>query len=352
MVCSSVFLLWRTGKTTDPKTMELFHRAQELLRVPVLKNGQPDSLPASVVESVQLFRQVTVRNPRFARGWLGLAEAAEWEYELRGNKPPELLGEAKAAVQHSLELEPSLEDAWTLLTSILLYREWDFPEAEKACLRALKLDPRNTTARQRYIEALRAQGRMAEARTEVDRAIQLQPTVAGFHVRKALMLYEAGNCDEATPVAVYAEDLTNRMPAYTKTLWLQGLCFEQRGQYAEAVKMFRKAMAFQPNDLWSEPALGHALAISGQAVEAEAILTELRQQLARGRMTHVAMALVYTGLGKNSDALMALERGLAERDDALLSVATDPRLRPLQQEPRFQGVIAQLRGGGKREPRA
>ena len=348
IVGEAVFLFSRNEETADAKTMETFHRAQELLSIPVLKNGQPDSLPASVVEAVQLFRQVTTQSPRFARGWLGLAEALEWEYELRGNKPPELLRDSKASVLRTLDLEPDLQDAWTLLTSILLYREWNLPEAEKACLRALQLDPRNTTARQRYIDALRAQGRQADARVEVDKALKLQPSVAAFHIRKATMLYESGNCDEATPIAVYASDLTNRMPSYTKTLWVQGLCFEKRGQYAEAESMFRKAIAYQPHDLWSEPALGHLLAISGRHAEAEEILTELRRQSARGRTTQVAMALVYTGLGKKNDALLSLERGMAERDDAILTIATEPRFGVLQWEPRFQALVAQLRGVEKR----
>jgi tetratricopeptide (TPR) repeat protein len=336
VACAAVYPLSRTRAEVDSKTMELYHRAQELLRIPVLKNGVPQTMPASVVEAVRLFEEVTTRSPRFAKGWAGLAEAAEWQYELGGNQPAERLAASKAAVLRAIELEPDLTEAWTLLTSILLYREWDFTEAEKASRRAIELNPRNTIARQRYIDALRVQGRMAEARIEADNAIRIQPAAAAFRVRKAMMLYEAGNCDEATAIAVAAADLTNQMPVYPKTLWVQGLCFEQRGQFSEAEKMFRKALAYQPHDPWNEPALGHLLAVSGRTAEAEAILDELRRQLARGRLTHTAMALVYTGLGKTNEALASLERAWTERDDSMLTIANDPRLRPLHSEGRFQ----------------
>ena len=340
--CAVAAFLVRVPADADPKTEEMYHRAQELLRIPVLKNGVPESLPASVVESAQLFREVTKRSPRFARGWMGLAEVSEWEYELRGNKPPELLATAKFAVRHGLELDPNLQEAWTLLTSILLFREWDFREAEKVCRRALELDPRNTKVRQRLIDSLRVQGRTADARIEIERAIKLQPAAAIFLVRKATMFYEAGNCDEAIPIAVAASDLTNQIPLYPATQLVQGLCLEQRRQYAEAERIFRRVLAQQPNDPWSEPALGHLLGVSGRAAEAEATLGELRRQLARGRLTHVAMALIYTSLGRHDDAIAALERAWRERDDMMLFIGTDPRFRPLHSDPRFHNLVTQL----------
>jgi tetratricopeptide (TPR) repeat protein len=340
----------RTPSDVDPTTMELYHRAQELLRIPVLKNGVPQSLPASVVEAVRLFGEVTARSPRFAKGWMGLAEASEWEYELRGNQPAERLATAKAAAERAIELDPNLTEGWTLLTSILFYREWNFPAAEKACRRAIELDPRNTIARQRYIDLLRAQGRIEEARFEANTATRLQPTIAAFQVRKAVMLYEADKCDEAFPAAVAAADLTNQMPVYPMTLWVQGLCFEQGRQFDQAERMFRAALAYQPHDPWNEPALGHLVGVSGRHAEAEAILSELRGQLARGRLTHGAMALVYTGLGKNMDALASLDRAWAERDDSVLFIAMDPRLRPLHSEARFQTIVAGIRDGKRLAP--
>jgi hypothetical protein len=76
--------------------------------------------------------------------------------------------------------------------------------------------------------------------------------------------------------------------------------------------------------------------------EAAAILWELRSQQARGRMTHVAQALVHTALGNNDEAVRALERGWTERDDAVPFIALEPRLRPLHPEPRFQRLLKKI----------
>lgn len=98
-----------------------YHRALDLLRIPVMKDGMPHALPSNVPQAVQLFREVTRSAPKSARAWAGLAEAAEWEYELRGNTPSSLLDEARAAARRAVELDSGLVDGWSVLTSILFY---------------------------------------------------------------------------------------------------------------------------------------------------------------------------------------------------------------------------------------
>ncbi|HYI91984.1 MAG TPA: hypothetical protein VEX68_00430 [Bryobacteraceae bacterium] len=328
-----------TADEVDSKTMEMYHRASDLLRIPVLKDGVPDKLPPTISEAVRLYEQVTVRRPHFARGWAGLAEAAEWEYEMRGNQPRERLLQAKAAAQRAIQLEPDLVEAWTVLTSVLFFREWDINGAEAACRRTIELDPRNTAARQRYVDVLRVQGRMAEARFEVDRAIELQPAAAAFRIRRAVMLYQSGQHEQAFTEAQAAAALTNQMPAYPMSLWVQGLSLQGRGQQAAAEKIFRSALAFQPHDPWNEPSLGHLFASTGRKAEAEAILHELRSQLGRGRLTYTSMAIIYTALGRYDEALTSLERGWQAREDSLLFAPLDPRLQPLRSEQRFRSLI-------------
>jgi TolB-like protein/tetratricopeptide (TPR) repeat protein len=323
-------------------TLALYQRATDLLRIPVLKNGQPDKMPESVLEALRLFREVTVRSPEFANGWVGLAEAAEWEYELRGNRPAERLAEAKSAAQRAVQIEPDNVEGWTVLSSILLYRAWDFKAAKAACRRAIELDPRNTAARRRYIDVLRLEGRAADAKVELERAIELQPSSAPLRLRRASLLFEDGRYDAALAEARAAGELTNQFPFYPTTLSVQGLCLEQMGRFAEAEKAFRSALALQPHDPWSEPALAHLLARNRRSREAEAMLSQIREHMTRGRVTHVAEAVVLKGLGRTDEALSALELGLRDRDDSLPFVGLDPRFRSLASEPRFRAVMAKV----------
>ena len=171
----------------DAGTMALYHRAQELLRIPVMKDGQPERLPETVTEAVRLFEEVTARSPGFAKGWSGLAEASEWGDQLGGNAPASLLAAAKAAARRAVELEPDLTEGWTVLTSILFFVSGTLLGLKRHADGRFESDPRNVTARQRYIDLLRVQGRVEEAKFELDRAIR-QPASAAFRVRKAVML--------------------------------------------------------------------------------------------------------------------------------------------------------------------
>ena len=114
------------------------------------------------------------------------------------------------------------------------------------------------------------------------------------------------------------------------------------GKFVEAEKALRSALAVQPHDPWSEPALAHLPARTQRRIAAEEILEELRKHRTQGRVTHVAEALVLTALGRKDEALSALEAGLRERDDSLPFVALDPRFRSLVSESRFRAVMEKV----------
>lgn len=343
-IVAAVFAWSRTDvRIPDPETMEIYNRADDLLRIPVLKDGPTQRLPDTVLEAVQLFRAVTKRSPGFAKEWTGLAEAAEWEYELRGNKPPERLAEAKAAGLRAVQVDANDAEAWTVLTSISFFREWDLKGAERASRRAVELQPRNVKARQRYVDILRAQGRRDEARAELERAIAIQPAAAALRVRRATMLFEDWHYEQALAESRAAASLTNVPPVYPAALRLQGLCLEQLGNATEAEKLFRLVLQLQPHDPWAEPALAHLMARTGRTAEAESMLVHLRSHREQGRLNRVAEAVVHAGFGRREAALIALEQAARERDDDLVLAALDSRLRWLRSEPRFQILFDRLR---------
>ena len=335
----------RKSAAPGTKTMALYLRAYELLRLPVLKEGVVSSVPQTVFESVQLFEEVTRSNPGFAKGWVGLAEASEWLYEIDRNRPPERLIAAKAAALRAVDLDPNLPEAWTILTSVLFFREWDIPAAEAAARRALELNPRDTLAQQRYVDLLRLQGRIEEAAREVASAASLQPSVPSLRNRKALLLLESGECEGAISEAKAAEALnpSRQQMAYTQSLWIQAVAHQRQGRLDPAEAIFRQAIDHQPHDLWSEPSLGHLLAATGRKAEATRILAELRRQLGLGRPRQTAIALVYMGLGEFDDAITWLERGFIARDSAVLFASLDWRFAPLRSKPRFEALLARIR---------
>jgi tetratricopeptide (TPR) repeat protein len=337
----------RTDDTADPKTMALYLRAHELLRMPVHHYRGPLPVPETVVESVRLFEEVTRRSPSFARGWVGLAEALEWTYEIDKTRTPEQLESATAAVNRAIELDPRLPEAWTLLTSIRFFRHWDIPGAEAASRRAIELNPRDVAARQRYTDLLRIQGRTQEARDEVARATALQPAAPNLRIRKALILFENGELEAAESEAesALAVNPMKQKPAYEMALWLQGMCRQRDGRVQEAEEFFRRGLAQEPHDPWNEAALGHLFASTGRKEEALAVVREIERQLALGKPRHTAIAIIYAGMGEKTAALEWLERGYAARETGVLFANLDWRLESLRSEPRYQTLLSCVRLG-------
>ena len=57
-----------------------------------------------------------------------------------------------------------------------MYYEYDFAGAERACRRAIELDPNSSLAHQIYSRYLNGRGRFDEAISEIKIAIDLEPT--------------------------------------------------------------------------------------------------------------------------------------------------------------------------------
>ena len=93
---------------------------------------------------------------------------------------------------------------------------------------------------------------------------------------------------------------------------------------------------------------GYTLARRGRKEEANEILKELRelrQEADRTQKFYVSpyhLAVIYTGLGDNAQALDWLERGFAERTFWLAHLKVEPAFDGLRKEPGFQALLKKM----------
>ena len=161
-----------------------------------------------VFEAVELFRAAVARDSAWAPAWAGLADATElqvWYGHATDEEIPfeETLAEAEAAALRALELNPQNSTALIVLGSVHRDRhEWS--EAERYFKRALTLDPDNAEAHQQYGEWLRKVGRIAESTLAMDRASILDP--APVRIFQLLLSLSADRrWDEADDLLALAE---------------------------------------------------------------------------------------------------------------------------------------------------
>lgn len=328
----------RTVFDAEPHVRDLYLRAQKLLRTPVTENGWPVAVPAPVAESIRLFSQLTKDAPEFAPGWVGLAEAHEWAYELDRDHPQYRIEQAKQALDRALAVNPACADAWSRLASIYFHRTGDLVRAEEAARKAIELNPRDIPSHTRLADLLRVRGEFSEAKEIIDRAISLEPANPKLWSQRAVVFYNVSRYEEALTAAEHALGLFagNQQPL---AWWAKGLSLERLGKPQEAEAAYRAGMDTHPQEVWNRSSLAHLLGKLGRAKEVQPILSELIRQEEAGKGVCVQIAIVYVGLGRMDDALTWLERGHAAGQTNMPFVPLEKRFDPLKDHPRFQALL-------------
>lgn len=291
--------------------------------------------PADKEKALAPLQEAMLLAPRFAPACIAYAWA-----RLDFSRPPEeVVPAAETAARKALEIDPGAGEAWAVLANIDLYFRFDGRRAKEELDRALALSPRELVEPRRLQAAwLATRGRMAEA----FRAAQ-----------------EAQLLDPQSDVAV--ADLA----------WYSFLA----RRYDDSLDWGRRALALQPDDLWTRRLLvevalaksdpGMALAQANASLEyvrtrnllpslpaRVARLTEysklqadrLTSLIAAGRpISPVVLAVPVLHLGDRDRVLDLLEEASRRKYGwELAFLAVDPRFDPLRGEPRFREVLRSL----------
>jgi DNA-binding winged helix-turn-helix (wHTH) protein/tetratricopeptide (TPR) repeat protein len=163
------------GGRVDEQTLRLFLQACDLARNP----ASPDKV-------WDLFKQITVREPRVAAAWssLALAGAAAVLSEpdddpLPAAQTASFVKEARMAAQTALQLDPRDGDAYVALQD-LEPRDGAFARRQQYLSRGLALQPDNALLNDRQAQLLCQLGRHDEGVAYAHRAVNLDPLSPDF----------------------------------------------------------------------------------------------------------------------------------------------------------------------------
>jgi tetratricopeptide (TPR) repeat protein len=131
--------------------------------------------PAGLRSALAEMGEVVSREPRFARGYTGLADAYLLAREYDAVPGPVAYAKAKAAAQAALALDPQLADAHRALGFIEYWSEHD-PAAAGASFRAARrFAPNDVQTHHWYGNVLASNGQFDAALRELDSARLLDP---------------------------------------------------------------------------------------------------------------------------------------------------------------------------------
>jgi TolB-like protein/Tfp pilus assembly protein PilF len=291
-------------------------------------------------KAADYFNQAIAADPNYALAYVGLADSYVLMPFYGAGAPRDCYPKAKAAAKTALELNDTLTEAHTSLAYVLHVYDLDFDGSTTEFQRAIELNPNYATAHHWYgIELLVSLGRFDEAIREIKRALELDPLSLPINGALGRTYYFAHRYDEAINQLRKTLEMD---PGFYYAHWNLGSALAAKGAIGEAIGEYQKARELNDDPLVLG-LLARAYAFSGNKMEAEKIVDQLKELSKERYISAYSFALVYLGLGNKEEALRWLQKGYQDRaGNDLAYIRVEPLLDPLHGDPRFEELVAKV----------
>jgi len=291
-------------------------------------------------KSLDYFQQAIAADPNYALAYAGVADGYVWLPGYTVCTPQNCYPKAMAAAKKALELDDTLAEAHTTLAIAIWLYDFDFSQSIREFQRAIELNPNYAIAHQQYgNNTLSALGRFDDAIVEGKRAVELDPLSLVINTDLGSDYYYARRYDEA--IAQLRKTLEMDPGFYIAHLVL-GQALNVTGVHDAAIVEFEKARALN-DDPAVLGALARAHGLSGDKMEAEKILDELKKLSQERYVSAYSFALAYLGLGDKEEALRWVEQSYRDRAGSDIGfIRVDPMLDQLRDDPRFEALAEKI----------
>ena len=245
--------------------------------------GVAQRATGAIDDSRRTLQSIVAAHPNWALAHLELART------LALNEAGEL---AIAALRHALELKPELPDAWRelgdhltvigevdaadhayrqhikhstrdprLMEAALALSENHIAIAERLLREHLKQHPTDVAAIRMLAEVAARLGRSGDARSLLERCLELAPGFTAARHNYAVVLHRQNEFAKALEQIERLLQSEPRHPAYRN---LRAAALSRIGDYAEAIKAYADVLSEYPNNAKVWMSYGHALKTAGE----------------------------------------------------------------------------------------
>jgi tetratricopeptide (TPR) repeat protein len=288
-------------------------------------------------KSIEIYNEAVKLDPKFALGYVGIAESYTVIPSFPYASPAECIPQAKAAIAKALETDPDLAEAHTVSGMISATYDWDWVKAENEFKRSLELDPNLSLTHYRYAWTyLSPMGRHDEAIAEMKIAMEKEPLYLIQGANYAGVLMYGRRFDEAAEQAKKTYDLDPNFIGGKS--WLCHT-YNMNGMYANALAIAEKSL---DSDMPFLTDAAFAYAKTGQRGKALAMIRRWKELEKTKYMSNYWLAAAYAAVGDKDGAFAELERAYQAHDWFLQRVKVDPFMDPLRDDPRFDDLVKRI----------
>jgi DNA-binding winged helix-turn-helix (wHTH) protein/TolB-like protein/cytochrome c-type biogenesis protein CcmH/NrfG len=276
-------------------------------------------------------------DPQYALAYAGLADAYSRKANVSsGDAHKQCYEKAKTAALTALALDENLAEAHCALGWIRRIHDWDWTEAEKHLKRAIELAPNEPAFRRYYAYLLITLGDTASAVAQARKAYEVDPTVVSYYAW-------ALACDRQIDAAIVEFQKSTELNADSSAWHELANLHLQKGAPGEALQIIDRTPQKEKEGYRTRAIETMIYFRVGVTEKAEELLRRLETEARAAEGRDVRLAAVYASLGRKDDAIGALQRGFAARDDRLMWIKTNPHFDSLRSDPRFQEILHKMR---------
>jgi TolB-like protein/Tfp pilus assembly protein PilF len=313
----------------DPKAYEHYLRGRHLWN---------QRTASALEQSVEEFQRALAIDPQHAASHAGIADS----YVILGvyshRVPDEVMPKAKAAAEQALAVDPSLAEAHTALACVRALHAWDWEAADALFRRAVAHNPQYATAHQWYaMNCLVPQGRFADAKAELERALALDPLSLAVRISEGLRYFYAR---ELASAASTLEATLKLNADFGAAHYFLGHARIAMGRYDEAIVSLESAVRLQEGSAETMAALATAHGLAHQRAHADALLADLERRSREAYVSPALIAQIHLGLGDEDAALERLEEATALHAADMVWLKVHPIYDRVRGHPRFRALLA------------
>ena len=292
--------------------------------------------------AVDAFTQAVVQDPGYARAYAGLAESYDLMPQYSSMSNAEAFPRAITAAQRAIQLDASLAEAHRALAFGEFFWDWHINQSIAEYQKAIQLDPHDVEGHHWYATALLSLDRMPEAKAEIERARELDPTSRSILTDGALIGYTSGDVPQNIQKL---RDIERTEPDFvTAPRYLARIFLEQHDfpGFILQTQLAGKVSA-NPLEQATADAAAHGWAQGGRTGMLQAIRAVQKHAFDEGQASGFELAHTCALLGDKEAAVTALQSAYDAHDYMLMTLFRGDMQSMLHGYPPFEALKAKVR---------
>ncbi len=317
-------------------SVDIYQRYLES-RYHLLKMTKPD-----IEKGISILETIIAEQPNFALAYLGM-HLGYILLGMMGLMPTEeAFGKSGPCLQKAIELNPNLPECQYNLSYVEFIQNWNFPAGYQHLSQSFEIRP-TVEYYQSMVSMLTAEGKFEAARNYIETALQIDPFSEINHHLQGFIYY--GQEQYVAAIKCF-EKAAQLKPSFLPTVYYRGQALLLLGRTEKSLEVFQQLPADESGDVTKLGFMTLAYAALGNKKKTEKGIEKLEAALETPMLSRAISALILcqTILGNEEAAIQMVEKGVAARLPMMVYLYTEPILKSLRSNPRFQELVRQILG--------